>query len=99
MLKAILKRRSTPSWLTRIRHAIDNPETGARVKPVLPKWQARQILETLPFRDRLIAMIAAFCAMRPGEIFGLRWSSWRKHRIPLPRRAVQDCLSIRRETC
>ena len=22
-------------------------------------------------------MIAAFCAMRPGEIFGLRWSSWR----------------------
>ena len=78
MLKAILKRRSTPSWLTRIRHAIDNPETGARVKPVLPKWQARQILETLPFRDRLIAMIAAFCAMRPGEIFGLRWSSWRK---------------------
>jgi integrase len=24
-----------------------------------------------------MAMIAAFCAMRPGEIFGLRWSSFR----------------------
>ena len=24
-----------------------------------------------------MVMIAAFCAMRPGEIFGLRWSSWR----------------------
>lgn len=24
-----------------------------------------------------MAMIASFCAMRPGEIFGLRWSSWR----------------------
>ena len=29
------------------------------------------------FRDRVMCMIAAFCAMRPGEIFGLRWSSWR----------------------
>lgn len=36
------------------------------------------LLDSLPFRDRLMAMIAAFCAMRPGEIFGLRWSSWRK---------------------
>jgi integrase len=25
-----------------------------------------------------MAMVAAFCAMRPGEIFGLRWSSWRR---------------------
>jgi integrase len=35
------------------------------------------MLESLPFPDRLMAMIAAFCAMRPGEIFGLQWSSWR----------------------
>lgn len=44
---------------------------------MLPKDQARALLDALPFRDRLLAMIAAFCAMRPGEIFGLRWSSWR----------------------
>jgi integrase len=53
------------------------PETKTPVKFVLPKDQARQLLDALGFRDRLIAMIAAFCAMRPGEIFGLTWSSWR----------------------
>src|ERR1700676_803493 len=53
------------------------PETKMPVKFVLPKDQARLLLESLPFRDRLIAMIAAFCAMRPGEIFGLCWSSWK----------------------
>jgi len=54
-----------------------NPETKEAEKFVLPKVQARQLLEALPFRDRLMVAIAAFCAMRPGEIFGLRWSSWR----------------------
>jgi integrase/recombinase XerD len=55
-----------------------NPETRESVKHVLAKTQARQLLDSLAFRDRLMAMIAAFCAMRPGEIFGLRWSSWRE---------------------
>ena len=54
-----------------------NPDTREPEKFVLPKDQARALLDALPFRDRLMAMIAAFCAMRPGEIFGLRWSSWR----------------------
>jgi integrase len=54
-----------------------NPETRESEKPVLPKAEARALLDSLSFRDRLMAMIAAFCAMRPGEIFGLRWSSWR----------------------
>lgn len=56
---------------------LENPDTPEPEKFVLPKHQARALLEALPFRDRLLAMIAAFCAMRPGEIFGLRWSSWR----------------------
>jgi integrase len=54
-----------------------NPETKEAEKFVLAKAQARQLLEALPFRDWLMVAIAAFCAMRPGEIFGLRWSSWR----------------------
>jgi integrase len=54
-----------------------NPETKESEKHVLPKSQARLLIESLTLRDRLIAMIAAFCAMRPGEIFGLQWSSWR----------------------
>jgi integrase len=52
-------------------------ETKEPTKHVLPKEQARLLLDSLPFRDRLMAMIAAFCALRPGEIFGLRWSSLR----------------------
>jgi integrase len=54
-----------------------NPDTPASDKQVLPKEQARALIQSLQFRDRLVMMIAAFCAMRPGEIFGLRWSSWR----------------------
>lgn len=54
-----------------------NPETKESEKHVLQKADSRLLIDSLPFRDRLIAMIAAFCAMRPGEIFGLRWSSWR----------------------
>jgi len=53
-----------------------NPETKEPEKHVLSKGDARLLLDSLIFRDRLMAMIAAFCAMRPGEIFGLRWSSW-----------------------
>lgn len=56
---------------------LENPTTREPERPVLANNDARALLDSLPFRDRLIAMIAAFCAMRPGEIFGLRWSSWR----------------------
>lgn len=56
---------------------LENPVTRDQEKLVLANSDARRLLDSLPFRDRLIAMIAAFCAMRPGEIFGLRWSSWR----------------------
>jgi integrase len=55
-----------------------NPDTKEPEKHVLPKADAHLLLDSLAFRDRLMAMIAAFCAMRPGEIFGLRWSSWRE---------------------
>jgi len=51
------------------------PELPKTVKPVLDPKDARALFDALPFRDRLITMIAAFCALRPGEIFGLRWSS------------------------
>ncbi len=54
-----------------------NPETPEPDKQVLPKEQARTLIQSLQFRDRLVMMIAAFCAMPPGEIFGLHWSSWR----------------------
>ena len=78
MLKAILEEAVDAELIGRNpARKLKNPDTRESEKFVLPKDQARALLEGLPFRDRLMAMIAAFCAMRPGEIFGLRWSSWR----------------------
>ena len=71
-----------------------NPETKESIKYVLPKAQARQLLDSLPFRDRLMAMIAAFCALRPGEIFGLRWSSWHKGHFQIEGTAWRGSLRI-----
>jgi integrase len=78
MLKAILEEAVDQDLIGKNpARKLENPYTQESEKFVLPKDQARALLEALPFRDRLMAMIAAFCAMRPGEIFGLRWSSWR----------------------
>jgi len=78
MLKAILEEALDADLIGKNpARKLVNPETKESEKHVLPKAQARLLLDSLSFRDRLMAMIAAFCAMRPGEIFGLRWSSWR----------------------
>jgi integrase len=78
MLKAILEEALDAELIGKNpARKLVNPETREPEKPVLAKDQARALLDALSFRDRLMAMIAAFCAMRPGEIFGLRWSSWR----------------------
>jgi len=78
MLKAILEEALDADLIGKNpARKLVNPETPEPDKQVLPKDQARKLIESLEFRDRLMVMIAAFCAMRPGEIFGLRWSSWR----------------------
>ena len=82
MLKAILEEAVDADLIGKNpARKLVNPETKEPEKPVLQKGDSRLLLDSLPFRDRLIAMIAAFCAMRPGEIFGLRWSSWRGDRF------------------
>ena len=79
MLKAILEEAVDAELIGKNpARKLVNPDTRESEKHVLPKLHAHMLLDSLPFRDRLMAMIAAFCAMRPGEIFGLRWSSWRK---------------------
>jgi integrase len=75
---------------------LTNPETREPEKPVLSKIAARTLLDSLPFRDRLMAMIAAFCAMRPGEIFGLRWSSWRTDHFQIEGTAWRGVLRPRK---
>jgi len=77
MLKAILEEAADAELIGKNpARKLVNPETKEPEKHVLQKADSRLLLDSLPLRDRLIAMIAAFCAMRPGEIFGLRWSSW-----------------------
>jgi integrase len=79
MLKAILEEALDADLIGKNpARKLVNPETKESEKHVLPKAEARGLLDSLPFRDRLLVMIAAFCAMRPGEIFGLRWSSFRR---------------------
>jgi integrase len=78
MLKAILEEALDADLIGKNpARKLINPECKESEKHVLPKSQARLLIESLTLRDRLIAMVAAFCAMRPGEIFGLQWSSWR----------------------
>jgi integrase len=78
MLKAILEEALDADLIGKNpARKLVNPECKESEKHVLPKSQARLLIESLTLRDRLIAMIAAFCAMRPGEIFGLQWPSWR----------------------
>jgi integrase len=78
MLRAILEEALDSDYISKNpARKVVTPETKESEKHVLPKADARLLLESLRFRDRLMTMIAAFCAMRPGEIFGLRWSSWR----------------------
>lgn len=78
MLKAILEEALDADLIGKNpARKLVNPETKESQKYVLQKADSRRLLDSLPFRDQLIAMIAAFCAMRPGEIFGLRWSSWK----------------------
>jgi integrase len=77
MLKAILEEAVDAELIGKnAARKLVNPETKESEKHVLQKADSRLLLDSLPLRDRLIAMTAAFCAMRPGEIFGLRWSSW-----------------------
>jgi integrase len=78
MLKAILEEAVDADLIGKNpARKTENPDTPEPEKPVLTKVDAHLLIESLPFRDRLIVAIGAFCAMRPGEIFGLRWSSWR----------------------
>jgi integrase len=62
---------------------LETPSTREPDTTVLPKISGRMLLEALPLRDKLIAMIASFCAMRPGEIFGLTWASWRNEQFDI----------------
>jgi integrase len=55
---------------------LSNPETTERKKETLSETETRRVFDALQGRDKLIAMIAGLCALRPSEIFGLRWSSW-----------------------
>jgi hypothetical protein len=67
MLKAILEEAVDAELIGKNpARKLVNPDTRESEKHVLPKLHAHILLDSLPFRDRLMAMIAAFCAM-PGR--------------------------------
>ncbi len=53
------------------------PPTRATCKRFLTMEEYRKMLETLAGRDRLIFRLFVLCAFRPGELFALRWRSFR----------------------
>lgn len=53
-----------------------NPETRRPVRPVLSFEQLRRLLLCLNERDRLVVLVASVCALRPGELFALRWRAF-----------------------
>jgi integrase len=78
MIKAILEEALDADLIGKnVARKVENPETKAELKPVLAKEDARKLINALPLRDRLIVMISAFCALRPGELFALQRSSFR----------------------
>ena len=54
-----------------------NPETRRPSRPVLTFEQLRRLLLCLNERDRLVVLVASVCALRPGELFALRWRALR----------------------
>ena len=50
-----------------------NPETKRTTRRVLTIEQLQGLLLQLDRRDRLIVLVASTCALRPGELFALRW--------------------------
>ena len=51
-------------------------------------------LEVLDLRERLIARLAIFEGMRPGEIFALRWRSVRDEIIRVEQRVYKRLLDM-----
>jgi integrase len=57
---------------------VPRPKTKLPRKPVLDRKLLPKVLKAVQHspRDSAILHIGAFCAMRPAEVFGLRWSSF-----------------------
>jgi integrase len=57
---------------------VPSPKTRLPYKPVLDRNLVPKVLKAVEHsqRDSAILHIGAFCAMRPAEVFGLRWSSF-----------------------
>jgi integrase len=78
MLGAILDEALDADFIGKnVAKKLQNPETKERKKQTLSMIDTRRVFDALQGRDKLILMIAGLCAMRPSEIFGLRWSCWR----------------------
>lgn len=58
----------------------------------LTKEQLRTVLSRLEGRDRLIVMLAAFMALRGGEVFALQWGDYDGDKIHVMRRVYRGKL-------
>ena len=60
-----------------------NGDVRKPIRRILTFQQLRALLGDLSERDQLIVMVAAVCALRPGELFALRWKCFREDRLEI----------------
>ena len=59
------------------------PVTRKSCKRYLCSEEVQKLLAALDGRDRLIARMLIVCALRPGELFALRWRSVQQGRLKI----------------
>jgi integrase len=78
MLGAILGEATDADLIAKnVAKKLQNPETEEHTKLTLSIENTRRLFNALQGGDKLIGLIAGLCALRPSEVFGLRWLSWR----------------------
>ena len=62
---------------------LEMPVTRKTCKRYLSSEEVQKLLMSLEGRDRLIARMLIVCALRPGELFALRWRSVQQGRLKI----------------
>jgi integrase len=79
-----------------VRPLTQDPRNGLDTgKPYLTLEDLTLLLQSLPNvkrPDRLIAMLASLCAMRPGEIFGLQWDCYTEAGLNIMQRVYRGLI-------
>lgn len=76
-LKAILEEAVDHEYISRNQaNLLEAPRVAEKPKRYLKPEECKRLIGAAHGRDRLILELFIFCALRPGELFALRWDDW-----------------------